>query len=213
MEHHEIIMQPERNVDKFVQRKIIEIAEIKLGFQFRKKMEPDDNGTHWVIQIRDFDDGRFLHKEGLVRVRLDDPADQYFINKGDVLFLARGHKNWAAPIIDDLTKTIVASHFFIIKIKSPAVIPKYLAWYINQAPAQGYLHNIARRGTHMPLIPLSAFVELTVDLPDIETQKRIVELSRLMEKEKQLLSALQGKRSHLINAVCLSASKVKKEKR
>lgn len=65
----------------------------------------------------------------------------------------------------------------------------------------------------MPLIPLSAFVGLKVEMPDIETQRKIVELSRLMEKEKQLLAVIQAKRSLLINAVCLTASSAKKEKR
>ncbi|MDP3029729.1 MAG: restriction endonuclease subunit S [Deltaproteobacteria bacterium] len=196
-----------------MKRKITEIADIQLGYQFRKKLEPVDDGTHWVIQIRDLDENHMLHKEGLFRVRLDKLAERYMINKSDVIFLSRGHRNWAAAIVDDLQDTVAVSHFFVIKIKSAPIMPEYLAWYINQTPAQEYLHNIARRGTHMPLIPMSAFKELPVEVPDTATQKKIVELSRLMGREKKLLSALQVKRSLLINAVCLSATRAKKEKR
>lgn len=196
-----------------MKKKITEIAEIQLGYQFRKKIEPVDDGTNWVIQIRDFDENHNLNKQTLSRVSIDMSTEKHLINKGDVLFLSRGYRNWAAPIVDGLVATVAASHFFVVRPKLDNVLSEYLAWYINQAPAQEYLHNIARQGTHMPLIPLSAFVALQVDLPDIETQVKIVELSRLMEKEKQLLSALQEKRSHLINAVCLSATKDKKEKR
>ena len=196
-----------------MKKKITEIADIQLGYQFRKKIEPVDDGANRVIQIRDFDEDHILQKEALARVSIEPSADKYLVKKGDVLFLSRGHRNWAAPIVDDLAATIAASHFFVVRPKQDNVLSEYLGWYINQAPAQEYLHNIARRGTHMPLIPLSAFVGLKVDLPDIETQEKVVELSRLMEKEKQLLSALQEKRSLLINAVCLSATKAKKEKR
>lgn len=196
-----------------MKKKITEIADIQLGYQFRKKIESVDHGAQRVIQIRDFDDNHILNNKNLSRVRIDKPAEQYMINRGDVLFLSRGHRNWAAPIVDDLLATVAVSHFFVIRPKQHNVLPEYLAWYINQAPAQEYLHNIARRGTHMPLIPLSAFVELQVDMPDIETQKRIVELSRLMEQEKQLASVLHEKRSLLISAVCLSATRVEKEKR
>ena len=192
---------------------ISEIADIQLGYQFRQKIEPTDDGTHWVIQIRDFDEHHVLLKEQLSCVRIDSATDKYLIRKGDVLFLSRGYHSWSAAIIDDLEATVAASHFFVVRPKQDNVLSEYLAWYINQAPAQQYLHTIARRGTHMPLIPLSAFVELKVDMPDIETQKKIVELSRLIEREKQLLSALQVKRSLLINAVCLTASSAKKEKR
>ena len=195
-----------------MKKKITEIADVQLGYQFRKKIEPVDDGSNRVIQIRNFDENHALLKENLSRVRLDTAAEKYLISKGDVLFLSRGHRNWAAPIDDDLSATVAASHFFVVRPKQDNVLSEYLAWYINQAPAQEYLHNIARRGTHMPLIPLSAFLGLTVDLPNIETQRKIVELSRLMEHEKLLLSYLQEKRAQLINAICLKAAKDKKEK-
>jgi restriction endonuclease S subunit len=195
-----------------MKKKITEITDIQLGYQFREKIEPVDDGTIRVIQIRDFDDHRILHKEGLSRVKIDKPAEHYLINKGDVLFLSRGHRNWAASIIDDYEDTIAVSHFFVLEMRNASAIPEYIAWYINQTPAQKYLHNIARRGTHIPIIPLSAFEGLTVDLPDKETQKKIVELSDLMEKEKLLFDELQGKRSQLINAISLKAIKTNKEK-
>ncbi|MGC2062298.1 MAG: restriction endonuclease subunit S [Thermodesulfovibrionales bacterium] len=196
-----------------MKKKIAEIADIQLGYQFRKKIEPAEDGTNRVIQIRDFDEDHTLVKESLARVRIEKPKEQYLLRMGDILFLSRGQRNWAAAIVDDLEATVAVSHFFVVRPRKDSVLSEYLAWYINQAPAQEYLHNIARQGTHMPLISLSAFVELMVDIPDIETQGKIVELSRLMEKEKQLCSALQEKRALLINAACLSASKAKKEKR
>lgn len=196
---------------KNMKKKITEIADIQLGYQFRKKVEPFDDGTHWVIQIRNFDN-HILRRENLSRVYIDKSVDQYLIRKGDVLFLSRGHNNWAAPIVDDLSATVAVSHFFVIRPKQNNILPEYLAWYINQAPAQEYLHNIAKRGTHMPLIPLSAFKGLSIEIPDINTQEKIVELSKLMEREKKLLTELQVKKSLLINAVCLKASKSKKEK-
>lgn len=194
-----------------MKKKITEITDIQLGYQFREKIEPVDDGTIRVIQIRDFDDHRILHKEGLSRVKIDKPAEHYLINKGDVLFLSRGHRNWAASIIDDCEDTIAVSHFFVLKMRNASAIPEYIAWYINQTPAQKYLHNIARRGTHIPIIPLSAFKGITVDLPDKETQKKIVELSNLMEKEKHLFDELQRKRSQLVNAISLKVIKTNKE--
>ena len=190
---------------------ITDIADINIGYQFRVKIEPTDDGTHSVIQIRDFDDSRNLHADSLMRVKIDKPVEQFHINKGDVLFLSRGHRNWAAPIVNDLRNAIAASHFFVIRIKKPDVLPEYIAWYINQTPAQEFLHMNARHGTHMPLVSLSAFKGLEVEVPSIDKQKKIVELSSLLEKEKQLLAQLQEKRTRLINAVCLKVAKSKKE--
>ena len=195
-----------------MKKKITEIADVQIGYQFRKKIEPADDGTNRVIQIRDFDENHTLNREGLSRVRIDKSTEQYLIHQGDVLFLSRGHRNWAAPIIDELQNTVAVGHFFVIKVRNEIILPEYLAWYINQSPAQEYLHNIARRGTHMPLVTLSAFKGLTVEVPDMTTQHRIVELSRLMEREKKLLAELQGKRLLLINTISLKAIKTRKEK-
>src|SRR3972149_1233433 len=195
-----------------MKKKITEIADIQIGYQFRKKIELDDPGTNWVIQIRDFNENHTLNREGLSRVRIDKLIEQYLIHRGDVLFLSRGYRNWAAPIIDELQATVAAGLFFVIKMMNEIILPEYLAWYINRSPAQESLHNIARRGTHMPLVTLSAFKGLTVEVPDMATQHRIVELSRLMEREKKLLAELQGKRLLLINTISLKAIKTRKEK-
>jgi len=195
-----------------MKKKITEIADVQIGYQFRKKIEPADDGTNRVIQIRDFDENHTLNREGLSRVRIDKSTEQYLIHQGDVLFLSRGHRNWAAPIIDELQNTVAAGHFFVIKVRNEIILPEYLAWYINQSPAQEYIHNIARRGTHMPLVTLSAFKGLPVDVPDMAIQYKIVGLSRLIEKEKKLLAELQGKRLLLINTISLKAIKTRKEK-
>ncbi len=165
-----------------------------------------------MIQIRDFDENHTLNREGLSRVRIDKSTEQYLIHQGDVLFLSRGHRNWAAPIVDELQDTVAVGHFFVIKVRNEIILPEYLAWYINQSPAQEYIHNIARRGTHMPLVTLSAFKGLPVDVPDMAIQYKIVGLSRLIEKEKKLLAELQGKRLLLINTISLKAIKTRKEK-
>lgn len=197
---------------KIMKAHITDIADINIGYQFRSKIELTNEGTHSVIQIRDFDANRNLKTAELSRVKIDKPIEQFHISKGDILFLSRGHRNWAAPIAEDLKDAIAVSHFFVLKIKSTDVLPEYISWYINQAPAQEYLHSNARHGTHMPLIPMSAFKGLSVEVPPKETQKKIVELSNLMEREKQIVAELEEKRSRLINEACLKAAKSKKEK-
>jgi restriction endonuclease S subunit len=190
-----------------MKKPIKDITDIQLGYQFRKKIEPVDVGTHQVIQIRDFDDEQVLHTEDLYAVNLDKKAERFLLKKGDVLFLARGHKNWAAAISEELDNTVAVSHFFILRIKTENLMPEYLAWYINQTKAQEYLHNVARRGSHMPLVTKSGFESLEIDIPDMSAQSRIVELNRLLIKERVLSNKLQKQRELYINHICLKASK------
>lgn len=187
--------------------KIKDIADIQIGYQFRKKIEPVTDGTHAIIQMRDFDDNNELNFIELSRVKLAEVPDRYLVNKNDVLFLSRGHSNFAFAITDPLESTIAASYFFILRVKTDKVLPEYLAWCINQFPAQKYLHSSARRGTHMPLVPKSAFENLKVHVPDIKTQKSIVELNRLLDRENELIRKLQEKRTLLIGSLSIKAAK------
>ena len=197
--------------NNIMKQKIKDIAEIQIGYQFRGKIEADPKGTYRVIQIRDFDEFQNLQVTDLCKVTLKYDAERYIVNKGDILFLARGHRNYAIPIKDSLEDTIAASCFFILRLKNENILSEYLAWFIKQAPAQAYMHNIARRGTHMPMVPKSAFEDMPVNIPDIETQKTIIELDNLLVKERSLLNQLQEKRTQFIKTVCLNAVK-KKEK-
>ena len=190
-----------------MKQKIKDIVDIQIGRQFRKRIEPVIDGTHALIQMRDFNDPDNLNYRELSRVKLTGLPDKYLVNKNDVLFLSRGHSNFAFAITDPLESTIAASYFFILKIRSDKILPEYLAWFINQSPAQGYLHNIARRGTHMPLVPKSALETLKVHIPDIKTQKNIIKLNNLLNREKELLGRLLERRSLLIRSLSIKAAK------
>jgi len=192
--------------------KIKDVADIQIGYQFRGKIEADPKGTHKVIQIRDFDELQHLQVTNLYKVTPKYEVERYLVNKGDILFLARGHRNYAIPIKNSLENTIAASYFFILRLKNENILPEYLAWCIKQFPAQAYLHNIARRGTHMPMVPKSAFEDMPIDIPDIATQRTIIELDNLLEKEHSLLYKLQEKRTLFVHAICLKAAKKKDKK-
>ncbi len=192
--------------------KIKDIADIQIGYQFRGKIEADPKGTHKVIQIRDFDEHQNLQVTNLYKVTPKYEVERYLVNKGDILFLARGHRNYAISIKNYLENTIAASYFFILRLKSENVLPGYLAWFIKQATAKAYLYNIARRGTHMPMVPKSAFGDMPIDIPDRKTQKTIINLDNLLEKERSLLHQLQEKRTLFINVICLKATKKKDKK-
>jgi restriction endonuclease S subunit len=188
-----------------MKQKIKDIADIQIGYQFRGKIEADPKGTHKVIQIRDFDELQNLQVTSLYKVTPKYDAERYLVNKGDILFLARGHRNYAIPIKNLLENTIAASYFFILRLKNDNVLPEYLAWFIKQSPAQAYLYNIARRGTHMPMVPKSAFENMPINIPDLKMQTTTIKLNSLLEKERSLMYQLQEKRTLFINAICLKA--------
>lgn len=193
--------------------KLSNIAEIRNGYQFRGKVAPapvpaNDQGVPLpegivrVIQIKDFDDDRRLSTADLTPVRLDSDPEKYEARQGDVLFLARGHRLFAAAVADPLEGTVATGYFFVLRPKTNDVRASYLAWYINQTPFQSVLRTFMK-GTQQPLVSRKDIEDLEVEIPPLETQQAIVALEELRVKEQRLLSELREKRSQLIQSVSI----------
>src|SRR5207247_1461854 len=111
-----------------MKRVLKDVAEIRTGYPFRAKVEPVPQGSHAVIQIKDFDPDRRLLTEGLDRVQFTKPVDKHLVREGDVLFLSRGHRPFASAVPAGLPATVAASYFFVLKVTDKDVSPDYLAW-------------------------------------------------------------------------------------
>lgn len=191
-----------------MKRKIKHIAEIQIGYQFREKLGMTSDGKCQVVQAKNIDQlaDHSLNTSGLYRVTPKRIAEKYEVENGDVIFLSKGRRNYAT-FIDGLQgniQTIVAGYFFILRLKRDDIIPAYLAWSINQPPAQNYLQSVSR-GSGMPFIPKDAFASLEVEIPPVKTQEIVLKIHKLALKENALLKLLEQKRNKLIRGICLKA--------
>ena len=202
--------------------KLRAIAEIQIGYQHRDKGHPinmGSTGTHRIIQIKDLDLEEQFKREVIGRggsapcVWLDNlyqvtpagDAERYLVSQGDVLFLSRGQRTYAVPVLQALENTVASYYFYILRPDADHIDPEYLAWFINQPTAQACLERL-QRGSHIKIIPKSAFEELEVVLPPLATQRAIVELERLRQKEAYIMSRLTQARKRLINGLALRAA-------
>lgn len=185
--------------------RIDKIADIQVGFQFRERVQPDPDGRIGVIQIKDIPDRRRLTTDTIDRLTLNKPHEAYLVRRGDVLFLSRGHKQFAVAIETDLDDTIASGYFYILRIDPAQILPAYLAWYLNQQPMQDQYKQLAK-GTHMPFVSMAEFRELEVPIPPLAIQDRIVVLAALADQEQSLLTQLAEKRAHLVQSISLTAA-------
>jgi len=187
-----------------------EISEIQLGYQTRKGIKMSPSGSHLLIQARDVKKASKIEWDTLTRFEPSGNTDRYEVRKGDILLLARGYENYAYLIEDEVFATIPANSFYIIRPDHAIVSAKYLAWWINQTPAQEYF-RYHRSGSAIPLITVSNLLKLEVNIPPPEIQKQIIELDGLLEKEKKLTQLYLEKKLKLIEGICMLSIK-KKEK-
>lgn len=180
-----------------------DIAQIRSGYPFRKGIEDVSDGEYRVIQIKDLDQGVMSSANNLVQTNLPDMRSDYFVQNGDVLFASRGERRRAAVVDEDLPKTIFSAQLFACSTDE-RVLPAYLAWYINQTPAQRYLDEHAT-GSYIRNVTKDALAHLLVPVPPLETQHKIVEVYRLGLREKQLLEEIKNKRSQLVEFALLQS--------
>ena len=175
-----------------------ELVYIQIGYQARGKISQDPGGLYRIIQSKDFDEKVALKKESIYQFTPERNPKKYRVQKGDVLFLSKGHKNSAFAISEPLENTIATSNYFILKITSDKLIPEYLAWYINQPPAQSFIKSHSR-GTYIPIIPKVVFEYLEIFIPQLDIQQKIIHVHYLSRRELDLLKQITETRIQLVH--------------
>ncbi|QXP91171.1 restriction endonuclease subunit S [Methylococcus capsulatus] len=181
------------------------IAEVRMGYSFRSRLETHAEGDVAVIQMKDIDDANLLHPEGLVRVQMPDLKERHMVQAGDLLFRSRGVTNSAALVGGGLGRAVLAAPMLMIRAQTDVVEPAYLQWFINHPSTQATLAAQAA-GTSVKMIGKGALDQLEVVLPPLEKQRRIVEVAQLASREAALLEKLRGRRKALLEGILLRSA-------
>ncbi|MGC4396852.1 restriction endonuclease subunit S [Hydrogenophaga sp. T2] len=178
-----------------------ELAEVRAGHAFRGGVPVAERGNARVVQMRDICLDSGVNWAGVAATRLPATARApEWLQNGDVLFAARGGRNYALCLSDVPERTLCAQYFFVLRRKSPAVVPEYLAWHINRAPGQRYLMGKAE-GTDQLSIRRAVLEDMPVALPDTEQQWLLVNLARAAACERRRLESLIRLREQELDAL------------
>lgn len=179
--------------------RLADACTIHTGYTARGRLEPTATGGVLAIQLRDISPDGLVDPERLTRVQLDGLAERYFVRTGDVVFRSRGERNTASALDERLQEPALAVlPLMVLRPKRDVVMPQYLAWAINQPPAQRHFDSAAR-GTNIRMIPRSSLDDLELDVPDIETQGKIVVVDALAERERELTQLAAETRRKMIS--------------
>ena len=189
-----------------------ELSDIHSGYTARGRLEPLPEGGVPALQLRDVGTEGATPGPDFQRYDLGKLPDRYFVRGGEVVFRSRGEPNAAAAIRDPLPEpAVVIVPLVIVRPDRARVLPEYLAWAINQPDAQRRLGAEAQ-GTSLRMIPMAVLENLEIAVPDLPTQKRIVELNALARQEGKLLRQLAARREELVSAILGEAAKTADQK-
>ena len=187
--------------------KLNKIAKIQSGYINRGRIFPRQDGTCFLMQAKDVSADHLSYRtDALVRFMPTPSGKDWFLKPGDILFMARGARNFSI-LIDKLPDSVLAAAcFFVVRISNSEILPEYLCWYLNQLPVGEYLKRFSGRGVHMPVVKRVVLESIDIPLPPIETQKKVSEINKLLQKEQDLFKKLAEKRKHLMTGICLKAT-------
>jgi restriction endonuclease S subunit len=186
--------------------KLKKIAKIQSGYISRGKIESIDDGSHFLLQARDVDGKRLIYNaDNLIRFSPGLSGKDWILEPNDVLFMARGARNYSILINEIPDNVLAAACFFIVRVTNSMVQPHYLFWYLNQEPVENYFRQHSGRGVHMPVVRRDVLENLDIPVPPVKVQAGIAKLDGLLRKEMELLHKLAENRKNLITAACLAA--------
>lgn len=136
-----------------------------------------------------------LFKESFVKD--SNGRERYLLQPNDVIITGKGQRIFAWAYKPEFGKVIPSSLFYIIKINEPdKVIGEYLASFLNSEKINYKLKSLSA-GTSIPSIQKNELGQLNVIIPSMEEQKRIVNLSILLDKDVALAAKLLEKKEAL----------------
>lgn len=177
---------------------LTDIADVKLGFLPRKALEENAPGTMRLIQMRDVSDSGHINYSAATPIHLEsDDLSRFEIKTGDVILSNRGDTPHAVLIENPPPHTLASAHFFILQVRDESVLPAFLAWVLNQQKTQTHFkRNLV--GTSLQVLNKSVLEELTLAIPPLATQEKIVHLNTLNQHHHNLTQALQSKMDLLV---------------
>lgn len=158
------------------------------------------------LQSKHFDENGQLNSSLHPDLLADTISEKHLLRPGDVLFAAKGTKNFAAVYENQNTVAVASTSFFVIRLTDNNVLPEFLAWFLNHPATQKMLKGQAL-GTSIASISKAVLEELEITVPDNKKQKLILTIYQLRNTEKRLKQQIENLREKQIQQQIINSIK------
>lgn len=192
--------------------KLKDIAKIQTGV-YKK---PDFDGDIIYLQAKHFYETGLLKSVDVLTMDLKrtDKLEKHILKNKDILFAAKGEKNFAFIYDNTIGLATASSTFFVIKIdrnNQNKILPEYLHWYLNHPKTIKYL-KIQAKGSALQSVSKSSLENLMVPIPVMKEQQKILIINELAKKENFLLKEIMDKKEKLYQTLLIEYIKNNKFK-
>lgn len=174
-------------------------------------LQTDPGGDAIYVQARDFKEDGGLVGGLHPNLAIDEKRQGYLLREGDVLFAAKGVKNFAVVYTSEMGSMVASSTFFVLRVREQArdlLLPEFLAWVINNPVAQRTL-KAAAIGSALPSINKPVIEDLEISIPSIQRQHQIIKIHSLRIREKEIVRQIGNLRDLYIQTLLLNSTQAK----
>lgn len=175
------------------------IADIRSGYTFRGKVDEKPGSGIRMLQIRDVRDNKIIQDRDLVEIEWKGNQNIPTIEQGDIAIIARGISNNAA-LMNGTEKVVPSNQLLVLSVKSKEVLPEYLCWWLNRPSTQVTLTG-CHAGTSIPSLSKKELSGISIPVPDISIQNKILGLFKLQLQEKNLYERLLKNREIMLEGL------------
>jgi hypothetical protein len=200
--------------DATISTTVGELAQISSGYPLRVSAEELEPGDVAFVQLKNVGYPYGVAWKDVANVALPSKREPAWLSSSDVLFSSRGTKTLAYPIGTAPKRAVCGPQFFVITVSdSGSVLPEFLAWQINQRPAQDYLQREST-GSFIQNIRKPVLEQMPIALPPLEEQRLIVQFWRAAQREREIFQQLIEATDAELDAIAsrLAATTIKRAK-
>jgi len=177
--------------------KIGELVELSKYGPFLKSQS---TGNTVYLMGKQFNEDSELKLPVRTFVTQEVNAGKHHLVEGDVLFAAKGNRNFAWSYQPEIGQAIASSLFLVLKPKQDLIISQYLHQLINSTSMQHKIRTLAK-GNTISSIPRKEFLEIEVKIPPIEEQREIAKVLDTLSEEIRLGRELLEKKVQRKNEI------------
>ena len=192
--------------------KLRQIASITAGYPFRGKIPEQAGSSVVTVQMKDVSLTEGIRWSDCLETELTGKREPDYLTAGDILVAARGSHNYAIQIDSALAlmgkHAVAAPHFFVVSLKKKDILPEFMVWLLNQAPAQRYFEQNAE-GTLTKSIRRSVLEDAPVVVPPLMKQQAIIAMANTLRDEQRLIQKLNNNGERTMSAIATDLHQAK----
>lgn len=172
--------------------KLSNIADIRFGINARTQAQ----GEVACLQGKDFDEYGEIDYTGISYVDESQCKDTDFLQLGDVLFAAKGSRNYAVAWGGEIPRTVASSTFFVIRNLQHGIKPEYLVWFLMSARAERFFERNIKQAT-VRTVSKKVIEQLEIEVVSAEKQQAVIQLAKHFQKSLILNKIINDKYTKL----------------